>query len=64
MEKGMSYIKDSRRFQENIKTLECIPDDAILAIGDVVGLYSNIPHQVGLIALKEGFGQTFEKDIN
>ena len=45
----MSYIKDSGCFQENIKTLECIPDDAILVTGDVVGLYSK---------------KIFEKDIN
>ena len=45
----MSYIKDSGPFQENIKTLECIPDDAILVTGDVVGLYSK---------------KIFEKDIN
>ena len=38
---------------EKRKTLGCIPDNAILVTADVVGLYPSIPHQAGLIALKE-----------
>ena len=38
---------------EKRKTLGCIPDNAILVTADLVGLYPSIPHQAGLIALKE-----------
>ena len=38
---------------EKRKTLGCIPDNAILVTAGVVGLYPSIPHQAGLIALKE-----------
>ena len=53
MQSGKSYIKDSGHFLEKIKTLGCIPDNAILVTADVVGLYPRIPHQASLIALKE-----------
>ena len=51
MQSGKSYIKDSGHFLEKIKTLGCIPDNAILVTADVVGLYPSIPHQAGLISL-------------
>ena len=53
MQSGKSYIKDSGHFLGKIKTLGCIPDNAILVTADVVGLYPSIPHQASLIALKE-----------
>ena len=53
MQNGLSYIKDSQHFLEKIKTIGSVPENAILVTADVVGLYSNIPHQAGLKALKE-----------
>ena len=53
MQNGLSYIRDSRHFLEKIKTIGSVPENAILVTADVVGLYLNIPHQVGLKALKE-----------
>ena len=50
---GKPCIKDSEHFLEKIKTLRCIPDNALLVTADVVGLYPSIPHQADLIALKE-----------
>ena len=48
---------------EKRKTLGCIPDNAILVTEDVVGLYPSIPHQAGLIALKEALDKSLSKKI-
>ena len=53
MRKGWSYIKDSQDFINKSRKLGKIPDNAILVIADVVGLYPRIHHNVGLRALKE-----------
>ena len=63
MQSGKSYIKDPRHFLEKIKTLGCISDNAILVTADVVGLYPSIPHQAGLIALKEALDKSLSKKI-
>ena len=63
MQGGKSYIKDSGHFLEKIKTLRCIPDNVLLVTADVVGLYPSIPHQAGLIALKEALGNRLLKKI-
>ena len=41
----------------------CIPDNAILVTADIVGLYPSIPHQTGLIALKEALDKRLLKKI-
>ena len=48
-----SYIRDTTDFLNKIKSLERIPQDAILVTLDVRSLYSNIKHDEGLSALKE-----------
>ena len=53
MQEGQSYIKDTGNFHNKIKHINNIPENAILVTADVVGLYSSIPHQVGLEALRE-----------
>ena len=63
MQSGKSYIKDFGHFLEKIKTLVCIPDNATLVTADVVGLYPSIPHQAGLIALKEALDKSLLKKI-
>ena len=63
MQSGKSYIKDSGHFLEKVKTLGCIPDNAILFTADVVGLYPSIPHQAGFIALKEALDKSLLKKI-
>ena len=63
MQGGKSYIKDSGHFLEKIKTLRCIPDNALLVTADVVGLYPSTPHQAGLIALKEALDKRLLKKI-
>ena len=63
MQNGKSYIKDSGDFLGKIKTLGCIPDNAILVTADVVGLYPSIPHQAGINALKEALDKRPLKKI-
>ena len=53
MQNGLSYIRDSQKFLEKIKTIGSVPENVILVTADVVGLYPNIPHQAGLTVLKE-----------
>ena len=48
-----SCIRDTTDFLQKIKSLERIPQDAILVTLDVRSLYSNIKHDEGLSALKE-----------
>ena len=52
MQRSWSYIKDSGDFIEKIKRISNIPDDAILVMADVVGLYPSILHELGLKALE------------
>ena len=52
MQKSWFYIKDSEDFIEKIKRISNIPDNAILVMADVVGLYPSILHELGLKALE------------
>ena len=52
MEESWPYIKDSGDFLKKIKNIGKIPEGAILVTSDVVELYPNIPHRVGLEALR------------
>ena len=61
MRKGWSYIKDSQDFINKSRKLGKIPDNTILVTADVVGLYPNIPHNVGLRALKEALDKREQK---
>ena len=56
MQHGKSHIRDSGYFLEKIKNISTLPENAILAIADVVGLYSGIPDQAGLSPLKKALG--------
>ena len=53
MQEGWSYIKDTEGFLKKIQNMGKIPQDSILVTADVVGLYSSIPHNSGLKALKD-----------
>ena len=63
MRNGLSYIRDSQHFLERVKTLGNITENAILVTTDVVGLYSNVPHQAGLNALKNALEKRNLKKI-
>ena len=63
MQNGLSYIRDSQQFLEKIKTIGSVPENSILVIADVLGLYPNIPHQAGLKALNEALERRDIKKI-
>ena len=55
MRKVAFYIKDSGDFICKIKRIGSVPENSILVIANVVGLYPSILHDVGLKALKQVF---------
>ena len=63
MRKGWSYTKDSKDFINKSRKLGKIPDNAILLIVNVVGLYPSIPRNVRLRALKEALDKREQKKI-
>ena len=63
MQKGWSYIKDSGDFIKKINNLDLTPENAILVTATVVGLYTSIPHEVGLRVLREALNKKDEKII-
>ena len=58
MQDGWSCIKDIGAFLKKIKRLVKIPEGAILVTADVVGLYPNIPHDLGLQSLRKRLNET------
>ena len=49
--------------ETSLSNLVSIPKNAILVTADVVGLYPNIPHEVGLRALGEALDKRDKKTI-
>ena len=63
MQRGKSYIKDSGDFINKTKSLQNIPEGAILVAADVAGLYPSSTHQAGLKALREALDNREIKQI-
>ena len=63
MQKGKSYIRDSGDFIGKIKILTSIPSGSLLVTADVVWLYPNIPHDLGLKALREALAKRENKSV-
>ena len=61
--KSWSFIKDSNVFINKTKNLKDIPQDALLVTADSVGLYSSIPHETGLKALREALDKRENRNI-
>ena len=59
-----SVLEDSREFLEKLSGLGQLPENAILVTFDVVGLYSNIPHEEGLEALRVYLEQREDKSVS
>jgi len=51
--KGRSYVKSTTDFVNQIRQLEDIPHDALLVTLDVCSLYTNIPNDEGIDAVRE-----------
>ena len=58
-----SYIQDNNDVLKKLCSLPNLTDDIVLCIVDVVGLYSNIPHDEGLFALHKRLDLRQEKDV-
>ena len=59
-----SYIRDTNDFLSKLASLPPLPDDVILCTIDVVGLYPNIPHDEGLIAMRKALDLRKDKRIS
>ena len=62
-QKVKSYIQDTYDFLKKIANLIPLPDDVILCTIDIVGLYPNIPHREGLIAIRRALDTKKDKAI-
>ena len=51
-------------FLEKIANLPPLPDDLIVFTKDVAGLYPNIPHEEGLIAIRRALDTRKDKTIS
>ena len=58
------YIKDTNDFLSKWASLPPLPVDVILCTIDVVGLYPNIPHDEGLMAMRKALDLTGDKRIS
>ena len=58
------YIKDTNDFLSKWDSLPPLPVDVILCTIDVVGLYPNIPHDEGLVAMMKALDLTGDKRIS
>ena len=63
MKSRKSCVKDTGDFLEKIKGLGRIPENAFLVTADVVGLYTSIPHDVGLKLLYEKLEERSDKKV-
>ena len=53
MQSAKSYVKDTSDFLRSTKELGKVPNGAILATADVLGLYPSISHEDSLNALSQ-----------
>ena len=64
MQTGCPYIKASGDFLKKIKNLGSLPENSILVIADIVGLYPSILHEARLQALEEALENRHHKQIS
>ena len=58
------YMKGTNDFLRKLSNLPSLPEDVILCMIDVVGLYPNIQHEGGLAAIKEALDKRDDKSIS
>ena len=63
-QKVKSYIKDTNDFLRKLDPLPPLPEDTILCTIDVVGLYLNIPHEDGLVAMRKALDEREDKIVS
>ena len=59
-----SYIKDTNDFLRKLIDIGTIPKEAILVTIDVVGLYPHIPHDEGLVAIREALNRREDQELS
>ena len=59
-----SYIQDTKLLLNKLEELPPLPQNSILSTMDVVGLYPNIPHELGLSAMKKALDKREDKSIS
>ena len=59
-----SYIQDTKHFINKLKNVSNLPKNSILCTIDVVGLYPNIPHELGLSAMKKALDKREDKSVS
>ena len=59
-----SFVKDTNDFLRKLVGLKNLPKGALLCTVDVVGLYPNIPHNEGLLAVKEALKNRDDQAIS
>ena len=63
-QKVKSYIKDTNDFLRKLDALPSLPEDTILCTIDVLGLYPNIPHEDGLVAMRKALDEREDKTVS
>ena len=61
-----TYIQDTPdllRYLEQINSEGLLPPEALLATFDVIGLFTNIPHEDGIDATREALEEKDKKEI-
>ena len=59
-----SFVKDTNDFLRKLDDLKNLPKGALLCTVDVGGLYPNIPHNEGLLAVKEALKNRDDQAIS
>ena len=63
-QKVKSYLMDTNEFLRKLDALPSLPENTILCAIDVVGLYPNIPHGDGLVAMREALDERKGKTVS
>ena len=59
-----SYVKDTKDFLKKLEKLKDIPQESLLVTLDVKSLYTNIPNNEGIKAVKESYEKYKEKKVS
>ena len=58
-----SFVKDMNDFLHKLRSMETLPEGAILVLLDVVGLYPHIPHAEGLEAIRHALNERENQEM-
>ena len=59
-----SYVKDTQDFHKKLGKVKDIPQESLLITLDVKSLYTNIPNNGGIKAVKESYEKYKEKTVS